>query len=178
MREVFTSLQELFGYYQFLKLKQVSQKTLMPRTVRLPNGEFMLDPFPGNLNSFSMRSEKELNFALIGDVERFVECDYYRTQGSGPRRPYVPVQPKHLLLIFHCRFCDALTPHKSYGELAIHFRYLMKKDIRVPRRLGHRQNIEDIASDMKTKAQKHFIAKGYVEPPPKYIPVRTHSATL
>lgn len=153
MREIFEDLGQLFGFYQYLKYKVISMPSILPK-----------QDFGDNTQKFRAKSQQmsvEDHFAFIGDIELFPTNHYYYLQ-----RGYKPAPPDCLLLVFHLKFCPALSRFESYGHLASHFaRRIRKRREPLPKRLMDRSNLQRIANDMSGKAELYFTEKGYIAVP-------------
>lgn len=149
MREQFSTLNDIFGYYRFLKLKLGSCPSNFPDSDLLRCEIKKYDPV-------FQRSAKEDCLAFIGDVENFIKY-FYKEQNN-----YFPIPLNCLYLIFLQKFCSDISKFKSYGHLAQYFYKQIKRGVNLPRRLKYRQHLHDIGDEMWDKAEKYFKEKGYL----------------
>ena len=147
MRESFDNVNDLFGFYEYIKLHLRGIRTFQP------GHSFTVKSAHNILISQSIREEK---LCFIGDVEKFVD-QYYKIQPE-----WVPVPLDCLRTIFTFRFCHTLSAFRSLGHLALYFYKRIKRGERLPLRLKYKAHIADIIDDMKEKAETYFIAKGYL----------------
>ena len=147
MRESFDNVNDLFGFYEYIKLHLRGIRTFQP------GHSFTVKSAHNILISQSIREEK---LCFIGDVEKFVD-QYYKIQPE-----WVPVPLDCLRTIFTFRFCHTLSAFRSLGHLALYFYKRIRKGERLPLRLKYKAHIGDIIDDMKEKAETYFIAKGYL----------------
>jgi hypothetical protein len=149
MRETFTSLGQLFGYYEYLKYNVTSIPALMPKQDFEKGHKFAAK---------LAQSSKEEKFAFISDVESF-PIHY-----SENMRTYIKIPPPCLMDIFNCGYFRDLYPdiprYKSWGRLANFFHREIIRNGQLPRKLKYASNLCSISKDMGRKCETYFKAKG------------------
>jgi hypothetical protein len=149
VRETFYNLHEMMAYYQYVKVSLLSYPSIMPK-----KEDDQIGPKEkAKINQLS----QEAKMAFIGDVLLFVK-KYYQSQNG-----YTTIPLDCLESIFYCKFCSHLTPHNTYGKLAIYFKRLKHREKRaIPRRLFFPPHLCDIAKDMGDKAEEYYQNVGYI----------------
>jgi hypothetical protein len=155
LREQFYSLNDIFGYYRFLKLKLGSCPSNFPDSDRLQTDVQKFNPV-------FQRSAKEELLAFIGDVENFVPYFQESEKLRHKRHTHMPIRIDCLHLIFIQEFCPELSKFNSYFRLSAHFYKRIAQGENLPHKLKYRQNLETEGDKMRKQIEGYFIEKEYL----------------
>lgn len=145
MKEKFSDVWELLGYYQYIKMSMRSCPTILPKKY---------SSFHDKFNAVFAQSATEEKYCFIADVEKFVD-HWHKKQGG-----YLPLPKDCAYKIFVSTFCPALPEHRTFGELRLEFKKRIRNGEPLPRRLKYVSNLSSISREMREMAQEYYAGIG------------------
>jgi hypothetical protein len=148
MRETFHSLNDLAGYYRFIKSQLTGSATLLPKK------DF---DHSNHRDPMRAQSHREDLLAFVCDVERYVK--WFEKKQNG----YVNITQEFLLPIFLLRFCPEACRYHGYRHMANCIRTRIEHGESIPKRLQFHYKLKEIADSMYDLAEDYFIEKNMIE---------------